>query len=439
MIFTKLRDPHFKSGALYRVGLLLGWNTFSQAISLTAAPFILRMYAPAHFGLLGVYISTLGLLAPVAMVRYEFAVPGAQDDRAASRIFLLCVGLAGCSACLVGLGLALFRYVGLFTVVSRSVLALLLPLGVFLTALYNVSSYCAIRRGAFPQIGRTKVSQSGWMVFFQLFLGRMGWKPGGLLLGHVFGQSGGSGFLLWQLWRMDRTIFHGLRWQDLKDAARANIRFPKLSVPGSMLEACSNNLPTLILASFYGTTVVGWITQVFWTIRIPLNVLAQNISMVNFADFAKVYRADPVRGWGILMKRIRVQLLFGLVLALIIGVAAPWAIRRFLNKEWGNSITCLYLLLPMIMADFIVAPFGCVLDAFRRQDLYLVREAIRGGLLLSFIGAGIFFHLPWQVTLGLMSGASVLGSLVHFLQTRRALRSVLPDLQPATEAPTVSL
>lgn len=421
MVGLRIQWPPEKSGALYRVGVLLSGNLLSQGLGLLSTPFIVSIYSPEHFGLLGVYISLLGIITPITMLRYEAAIPGAQDEKAAVSLFILCLSLASIVALLVSGILLTLRIIGAFPLVSQSIIFWLLPLGVLLTALYGVASSCAIRRAAFPQLARTKVSQGGWMVVSQLLLGHAGWKPSGLLFGHLVGQSGGSAFLLLRLWQGDKTIFHGIQRSDLKKVALSCINFPRLSVPAAVLEAFTASLPILSMAYFYSPTIAGWVTLLQRTIWIPMAMIAANISMVNFADFAAIYRKDPAKGLSLLMRRSKLLLLTGLGLSLIIVILAPWGIRRFFAGEWTSSIICLYIILPQAIANFVVSPFGCVLDSFRRQDLHFQRELARAGLMLLSLAAGVMSHYPWYVTLGLMSGAGVMGYVVYFWQSRRAL------------------
>jgi len=413
--------PH-RPRLLVKVGVLLSGGVLAQIIGLLMTPFIVRIYSPEHFGLLGVYLAILGVVAPVCMFRYEMAIPGTRQDRTAATLFLLAVtlalGFSGAAAVL----LVACHQAGLFRPILGTLLWWMIPLGIFLTGLYGVASTCAIRKAAFKDLARTKVNQSLWMMLGQWVLGKAGWRPGGLLLGQILGQSGGSGYLLWTLWREDRSLIRSIRPRDLLATARAHTRFPKFSLPAVLIESLAANLPTLAMAYFYSATVAGWVTMLQRTIWIPLTSLAVNLGQVNFADFSEVHRKDPRDGLAMFLKRVKYLFLGGLAFAAFIALVVPWGIHRFLSREWASSIACMYILLPMAVANFIVSPFGSVLDAYHRQDLHLQREIIRGAMLLAALVIGVAARQPWYRTLALMSAASLLGSTVYLWQSWKAVK-----------------
>lgn len=68
------------------MGVLVGGTTGAQLLAVLAAPLLTRLYTPEDFGLLAVYASLLGLIAVIASLRYELAIPLPTDDTEAAAV-----------------------------------------------------------------------------------------------------------------------------------------------------------------------------------------------------------------------------------------------------------------------------------------------------------------------------------------------------------------
>ena len=55
-------------------------TAFGQIIVLAASPLLTRLYTPEDFGILGVFSALLGILGIAVCLRYELAIPLAEDD-----------------------------------------------------------------------------------------------------------------------------------------------------------------------------------------------------------------------------------------------------------------------------------------------------------------------------------------------------------------------
>src|SRR6185437_7397687 len=77
-------------GAMAGVG---GASLFAQALNFIASPFIARLYGPAEFGLLGLFVSTAAIVSTIPTLGYNEAVLAANNQRDRDNLFLL--GLLG--------------------------------------------------------------------------------------------------------------------------------------------------------------------------------------------------------------------------------------------------------------------------------------------------------------------------------------------------------
>src|SRR5215475_12444492 len=79
------------------VSIIVGGTALAQALGLLASPILTRIYHPADFGALQVFISVMSLLTVAATGRYEIAVLLPEDEQSAIEVLtlaMLCVGAA---------------------------------------------------------------------------------------------------------------------------------------------------------------------------------------------------------------------------------------------------------------------------------------------------------------------------------------------------------
>src|SRR5690606_10794485 len=149
---------------------------------------------PQDFGALGIYVSILSVMAAVGSLHYDKAIPLVHNSEES-------LGLAKLSLFILT-GVSLFALV--LTLIFSNEFSVLLneeklkeylwlvPVGVFLLGLYNISNYLAVKDQLFTAIGKSKISQSVAAVFIQIGLGLALANPFGLILGHIISQSVGT-------------------------------------------------------------------------------------------------------------------------------------------------------------------------------------------------------------------------------------------------------
>jgi O-antigen/teichoic acid export membrane protein len=77
-----------------RIAMLSGGTLLGQLVLAGSSPVLTRLYGPAAFGGLAVFMSLWSILVVMAACRYEFAVPVVPDERDAAGL----VGVGGVAA-----------------------------------------------------------------------------------------------------------------------------------------------------------------------------------------------------------------------------------------------------------------------------------------------------------------------------------------------------
>lgn len=404
----RLRRLFEKNSLAGGIGMLAGGTAAGQAIALVSIPILSRLYSPEDFGVLAVYASLLAGLVVVITLRYETAIPVAEDSRGAAHLLVLSLAtsaaVAGIAALGVGLlGSSISRWAN--TPQIRSYLWLI-PVSGFAAGLYQSFNFWAIRRKEYGRIALTKVTQNVWMVGTQIAVGIM-WKgPVGLLVGDSFKWAGGSGRLAAATWREEAALLKGVRWEGMMEQARRYRKFPLLSAPSSLANTLGQQFPALIIAGFYGPYVAGSFYLVQKILAVPVTFLGRSISDAYIGEFSQLLRHDRAGAARLYYKMARTLLLVGVLPTIALVLGGGVVTRWVLGAEWSDAGTYLQIVALMFLAKFVVNPLSHTLVLMQRQGVQLVWDVgrmlvVNGAILVVALGGLAPVAAIWAYSLSM--------------------------------------
>ena len=199
------------SGALRFQGFRLkvlqvaGGTAVAQGLLVLASPLLTRLYTPADFGVLVVYVSLMAVLVIVASLRYEYALPIPADDGEAVDLLAVCMLLVAATTCLASLLLYALqdRILAWMGAPALAPYLWLVPVSILGCGFYQVFTCWAIRKGGYKRIARTKVTQSLTQLTLQVGVGAMVKGPLGLLVGDAV--------LFTEVFDRDYGVGHGVK------------------------------------------------------------------------------------------------------------------------------------------------------------------------------------------------------------------------------------
>lgn len=406
-----LRHTRFGRNVL----VLSGGTAAGQALSVLAAPIITRLYSPAEYGVLGVYMSALALTSVMAMLRYENAITVSDSDAEGMNVLALALALA-LGTSLIGVICVLF-YAKLYPahtgIQSFAHYAWFLPFGMFAMAAYQALLFWSIRKQDFHTLAQTKINQSIGMIVVQIALGVCRIGPLGLLIGHVVGQSGGIGTLSRRIVRRDRPALADISLERMRTAGYRHRRFPQYSLLAAFLDTSVSNLPIMMIASLFGITVAGWYTLVQRGLFMPVSLMTSSVSQVYVGEMAHLRRTDAAAMRQTFIRRVRQMVVVSMGSTILLMLIAVLFVPLVFGAAWAKASTIALILSPMLLVSMAAGPFGCTLDVTQRQDLHLLRDSVRFALIVCAFAVIYWFRLNWETTMCLLSAAGALSYLFY--------------------------
>jgi O-antigen/teichoic acid export membrane protein len=368
-----------RDGFWRAASVVAGGTAVVQLISLLAAPLVTRLYTPAEFGGFALYLSILSLLLGVCALRYELAIPLAQDDAEAAQLLVLALLivlavslLAAAATAFLAEPLAVW---GALPALAPSLW--LLPLALLGAGVHQVLSHWSIRRRAFAPLAHSRITQGLARTATQLTAGGLGAGTGGLVLGDLLGRAG-SAIALAMLGRRDPPPLRPApRLTDLARVAGRFRRFAALSSGSALLNMATTHLPALLLSLSFAAEIVGWFALAQQVFFLPVGLIAQAVTQV----FAGEAPAAARQGRAELRRRF-LEIARGLALiaaapALVLALVAPPLFELVFGAAWAEAGGFARLMAPLLFFTLVVSPLGTVLNVLGRADLLLAWNAVR--------------------------------------------------------------
>lgn len=306
-----------------------------QLVGFAVAPFLSRLYSPAEFGVMGVFLSISAALGVVAALRLELAVVVPASDEDAKDVMAAATLVVGTVAVLttVVVALAALPISRLLGVPELAPLLGWLPLYVSSLGVFQVFNYWSTRVGMFGRLASAQVTRAVGAAVGQLGLGVMGAGVTGLLAGHVGGQVMGNLTLL------GRSALGGgrvLRTPVSVSGARRVLKeyfeFAAYGAPQALVNSLSQGLPAIVLTAAFGAAPAGQFLLATRVMAVPSNLLGQSFRQVLYPHLSRRMN-DP----GVLRFSLRVTGLLGLLALVPVVLLAAYGPALFtwvFGEEW---------------------------------------------------------------------------------------------------------
>lgn len=409
-----------RSPLMKRLLQVIGGNSTAQLVVLMAAPVITRIYSPEVFGIQGVFLSVVSLLAPLVALRYPMAIVlgrGNREIRQAEQVSVV-ISLLTCSFLLVLLIFVREPLSRLLGLEELDLLILFLPVMLFFTAMQETVNYRAARFNRFREVSLVTVLQAlltnGGRIVAGLFLP----VASTLVIISTAGPAVYTGLLKRMIQNRGRVKV--MPRETLKSMRRfmvAKREFPLYRAPADFMNAASQAFPVIVLTVFSGPAVAGFYTLARSVLNLPANVIGNAIGNVFYAHFAERARDyKPLLGNALKSTLI---LLFGPGL-LVVGVCffAPTLFAFVFGPEWRDA--GIYAQWMSIWIAFALAnvPSVRLAPVIGKQGVLLVYHILALILRIgSMILAQLLFGDPLTVVIAysVASAASNAGLIVTML------------------------
>ena len=400
----------------------------AQALTLAFMPVITRIYGPEAYGVLGTFLSVTLMLIPVAALTYPIAIVLPRRDGDARGLVRLSLLIALGMAALVALLLYLFGD-ALTTRLQIQILQpylLLVPLVMFSGAALEICQQWLFRTQRFRITASVAVGHSLLFNSIRTLAGLVQSSALVLVCSTALQHALHAAMLGLAMLRAkphidihdgDQSKQSGESVEQepgLLALARRHSDFPMFRAPVMLINAVSQQLPTLVLAVYFGPAAAGFFALCRQAMSMPTNLIGKSVADVYYPRISRaIHDGEPVAA--MLIKATAALALVGLVPFSLVVAFGPWLFALVFGEQWqvaGEFARWLALAEYLV---FVSRPCVVAVPALSLQRRFLVFEifstslrvlALFGGAVLigdalatvqAFAAAGVVIYLTLMV------------------------------------------
>lgn len=387
-----------------------------QGALILATPFLARMYGPSPFGVFA-WVSTIGtILALIATLRLEMAIPRAADDRevreilsGASFVCLAFTALLALATIVVGSGSAGgLDFLG-------SALYLIAPT-MLVTAVFTLYSQVVVRAREYGAIASRGLTSALVTVSVQGLLGLRWATSVSLIVGLILGRAGSSLGLV-------RASGIGFCRPKLSSAGGALTRWSKLAAYGALgatLNAVAFQLPVILTGIWFGAVAAGYVGVAWRVLSLPAAVISSSVASVLLGEFTAAESGSALRRkfnhafWALVP--------FGFAIAVLGASVGPRLFEAILGPQWAEVGEVVRLLSLPVAVGFIAGPLAQALVFLEHHGLYLVLNALTVFGMWAVGFASHEYGLDFIQVVAVMAGALTVSYATQLLLSIWAVR-----------------
>lgn len=348
----------------------------AQVMPIAVSPILTRLYSPADFGTLTLFISTIGVLASISTLRYELAIVQPDEEPDAVALLLLSLLISASISILIMLLIMMFsdRFSELFAVKGEAWLYCI-PIGVFGSCAVQAIGYWHTRHQRFKYLSQSKIAQGIGTTVIQLgaALSHLGT---GLILGYV----GGIFISLYALYRKiiieKNEIIRSISISSVRKNALNYSNFPKYSVFGALADNLSLQMPVFMLTKFFDAHVTGSFGLTFRVLNLPLFLIAASLSQVLYQRLAVMQHTAPDAVPKLIIKIFIILLSLMMPIIGIISLFGEPLFVFFFGEAWRFAGNMAGILIFAVAIRFAVNPLSSVLALNQNVRLGVIWQSI---------------------------------------------------------------
>ncbi|MBF8224516.1 lipopolysaccharide biosynthesis protein [Halomonas sp. 328] len=417
-IFGGTASSVFKGMAVLAVG-----SGIARVVGIAAIPVLTRLYSPEDFGALSVFSALISIISPLLTLRYVLAIPLPNHDGMAFNLLVFSSGIMLGFMLLISALLLVFGE-HVLAIFSMEILApwwWLISIALLTSASYEMMTLWATRQRNYRIIARTNIWQSVIGSLVKILFGLMAIKPGGLLLGQVFANGGGSGSLFRAHGVEFKKNLKFLRWSRMKKVGWRYRDFPFFRVPSQFFLALSSSAPLLFMAVLYDAQTTGQLGLALMALGLPLQLFGRTLAKAFYAEAANLGRKNPGKIRSMARAVIKRLLLFSILPAAVLFFFGPVLFSLVFGHEWELSGTFASILSVYLVAQFSQTPVAHVFYIFDGQKQLLLLNFQRLLILLACFGSSYLLNLEAETAIWIYA---ISLSLHYFLSVWYAMRFI---------------
>lgn len=372
-IFSFLKP---KSEFNQNVLTLMTGTAIAQAIPIAISPILTRIYTPADFGILAIFMAIIGIFGTIMSGRYEMAIMLPKKDEDAINIFALGFIIIVGITLFASLFIVLFHHqiVVLLNNKEISIWLYFIPLTLFFTGFFNLLTYFNNRKKQYKDISNATIFKSIILSIIQLTVGFVKNGATGLISGQIVSTIFANMTLL-RIVTKDKQLISKIRIPKMLALAKKHKDFPKFQLPHAFTGGLSLSVPIYVLSSFFSLSIVGFYSLSTKIVFMPLMIIAGASAKVFNQQITNIYNSKgdsyqfAVNVLKSLLKKVFIPFA-------IVVIFSPIIFELVFGEDWKEAGIYTQILSPWILLNVLVSTVSFIPSLVNMQKKALVLSIV---------------------------------------------------------------
>jgi O-antigen/teichoic acid export membrane protein len=347
--------------------ILIFGSALGQVLPILVLPILTKLYTPANFGHYGLFLSITSLLTIVSTGGYHMSIVIEENNLLRKHLFAL--------SCLLPIILSVIVFFALKSDFVIQILPFISPIlseGVYLipftilvNGLYAACYYYVNREGKFNNISLGKFVKGLIFAITAVMFGYHKFGANGLYIANFLACLF-SLIITVGMKNLNVNKLRIIKTTELLKVLKKYNNFPKLFIPGQLLNRSSSDIPQYLFTSFFSSVVAGYYYQVFNTIGAPLAFISNAIGEV-FRPRA-IQEIESFKSCRrIFLKTFFMLVSIAIVPTLIVFLYSEELFASILGEEWRTSGRYAKILIFLYFFSFCMSPISSVVIHLRQK------------------------------------------------------------------------
>ena len=398
-----------KSKFVRNVAIVASGTAGAQAISMAFSPFVTRLYGPEAFGMLGTFMAVIAILVPTAALAYPIAIVLPKSDTDAKNLAKLSAALAFgvaiiTATMLIIVGDWMAEMLGLEAIKS---FLILIPVAMFFSAFHQILTQWLIRKKQFKIGARVAIMHALLINSSKIGIGFL-YPVGAALI--VLATTGQALHAL-LLWLGVRSRDGALPINDentgsIRELAKRHSDFPLFRAPQITINAFSQSLPVLMLASLFGPSSAGFYSLGRMVMGVPLTLIAKSVGDVFYSRVTEaINNKDNI--FKLILDATLTLFVIGIFPFALVIAFGPWLFSLVFGSEWAMGGEYARWLAVWLFFGFMNSPSVAAMPALGMQKWLLFYEIFSTGSKVAALFLGFFYFNDDLAAIAFMCVAGV--------------------------------
>lgn len=392
----------------------------SQILMVASTPILTRIFNPESFGVMAVFAAAYAIAIPISTLKYDAAVILPKATSSAISLSALVILIA--SAIVLLLSGLLGAAIWMSLLPNEHEVNLLLPLALWLGALYTLTQQWSARQNDYKHFARSQVIGSVLNIGISLTLGILySGEPHYLVLGFVSGLVGSLAYMLLSRSQKIRLKL-SVKITSLLRRASVYRQFPVLVLPSALLMTIGQNSIPLVLSTHYPIGEVGQFAIANRLLLVPAALIGGALAESFRSEFVR-RRRERLDVTSFVNKTLRTLVILALPMFCFLFVTAPWLFSVIFSPDYEEAGHVSRAVVLGVTAQFIATPFASVFIALRQTTMGLRVHIATTTVPLALLWGAAAFQMPMMNALVIYSVATAFCMAMMLFIAQRLCRT----------------